>query len=62
MKHIIVALVFVMALPFSWANADENELELTFFGSFLHSKQVPNALFLLTDCLTSALMGPNSGI
>jgi hypothetical protein len=25
------------------------ELELTFFGSFLHSKQVPNALFLLTD-------------
>ena len=34
MKHFVVALAFVMALPFSWANADENELELTLFGSF----------------------------
>ena len=53
MKHIIVALAFVMALPFSWANADENELELTLFGSFLHSKQMPNAMFLLTDIVNN---------
>jgi hypothetical protein len=49
MKHIIVALVFVMALPFSWAEAEEDNLGLTLFGPFLHSTQVPNTLFLLTD-------------
>lgn len=49
MKQIILALVFVMALPISWANAEDDELGIERFGSFLHSRQVPNALFLLTD-------------
>ena len=49
MKQIILALVFVVTLPFSWAYAEADKLGLTLFGSFLHSTKVPNALFLLAD-------------
>ena len=49
MKNIIVALTLVMTFPFSWANANEDQLGLSFFGPFLHSAHVPSALFLMRD-------------
>ena len=49
MKNIIVALTLVMTFPISWASANEDQLGLSFFGPFLHSAYVPNALFLMQD-------------
>lgn len=42
-------LTLVFLLISAVANADEDTLGLEFFGSFVHSSEVPNSLFLFSD-------------
>ena len=47
MRAILIALLMALATQV-WAEED-NPLGITFYGSFLHTKQVPNALFFFNE-------------